>query len=353
MARLLEIDEFYWFRELGPFEVVRADELSGIISLHDDALYLFHAVDHELLAALQREEEDEAHTVRRRPPEMWYIRDRPLLFREFAETPPTADGCRAFASKYGFLLDLDHDSEHYRSCWLKDPRGKQLKAVGSAEPLSLWLEAMQLCKRAVSFWDALRGNDVAFLRDALRWCPHGLRYDALLGDGGFEEDSVFDRRLLEKAGVRRGDFIAAGRWLMLYCINLLMEMYGRCEPWIELRDDGNTDVVVRPSNLVGAIALQLALAVEGNKEYRQCPECGAWYEVHPDTARTSKLYCSSSCRVRAYRSRQNEAAKLFKEGISLEELARRFGADTETVRFWVNKNRKNRTRKSLEGGTNQ
>lgn len=64
-------------------------------------------------------------------------------------------------------------------------------------------------------------------------------------------------------------------------------------------------------NLIGALWVQLALAVAGNRTYRSCPVCGEWWDA--TNARSHKTVCSDNCRAkRSYRQRkaaQEEAAE--------------------------------------------
>ena len=59
-----------------------------------------------------------------------------------------------------------------------------------------------------------------------------------------------------------------------------------------------------PDSLIGLLWYQLAQAVEGNEEFRQCDDCTTWFRVAPQVARKSRLYCSDACRSRAYRKRK-------------------------------------------------
>ena len=106
------------------------------------------------------------------------------------------------------------------------------------------------------------------------------------------------------------------------------------------------DLYTSPVDLIGAVWLQFARAVERDSKFRQCAECGIWFELAPGTARADKLYCSTPCRTKAYRKRQAEAARLHGEGRSLEDIARELDSDPDTVRGWIE-------RKGGSGGSPQ
>ena len=93
--------------------------------------------------------------------------------------------------------------------------------------------------------------------------------------------------------------------------------------------------VAESAGLVGALWLQFARAVERDSRFRQCAECGTWFELARGTARADKLYCSTPCRTKAYRKRQAEAARRHGEGQSIEEIARALESDFDTVRGWI------------------
>lgn len=61
---------------------------------------------------------------------------------------------------------------------------------------------------------------------------------------------------------------------------------------------------IGPATLLGALWLQFALAIDGNREYRSCTTCGRFYELDPAVARTNRLYCTDACRMKAYRDRK-------------------------------------------------
>ena len=75
--------------------------------------------------------------------------------------------------------------------------------------------------------------------------------------------------------------------------------------------------------------------VERDSQFRQCAECGIWFELAPGTARADKLYCSTPCRTKAYRKRQAEAVHLHGEGRSIDGIARELESDPDTVRGWI------------------
>jgi hypothetical protein len=95
------------------------------------------------------------------------------------------------------------------------------------------------------------------------------------------------------------------------------------------------ELYTSPVDLIGAVWLQFARAVERDSRFRQCAECGIWFELAPGTARADKLYCSTPCRTKAYRKRQAEAVRLHGEGRSIDDIAGELESDPDTVRGWI------------------
>ncbi len=101
------------------------------------------------------------------------------------------------------------------------------------------------------------------------------------------------------------------------------------------REEGRLRLHLRPASLLGALWLQLARAIDGNADYRRCRVCAAWFELHPDRARTNRAYCSDACRFKAYRGRQARARQLQAAGRDPEGITRELGSDVETIRKWT------------------
>ena len=87
--------------------------------------------------------------------------------------------------------------------------------------------------------------------------------------------------------------------------------------------------------LKGALWLQLAEAVTGDKTYRRCPTCSKWIEFSSEGARADRLFCSNACRNAAYRVRQDKARQLRARGKSFKAIAKELGSDAATVKRWI------------------
>jgi len=90
-----------------------------------------------------------------------------------------------------------------------------------------------------------------------------------------------------------------------------------------------------PKSLLGALWLQLAKGIEGDIEYRQCHECGKWFEISLEAYRKSRLFCSNACRSKAYRTRQASAQRLYAGGMPIEQIAESLDTDPQTAKRWA------------------
>jgi hypothetical protein len=90
-----------------------------------------------------------------------------------------------------------------------------------------------------------------------------------------------------------------------------------------------------PSNLAGALWLQLAESIAGDKRWEGCPGCGQWIEVKTAERRADRRYCSEACRAKAYRARKQRSIQLALAGRTVEQIAAEIGADVEKVKQWT------------------
>jgi hypothetical protein len=201
------------------------------------------------------------------------------MFHTFAQTDPTTEGVVGFANAYG-LLGLPDDDRR-----LSEGRGEVF--VEDDESLDRWFAEIGAIRDAVTLWNGLRGRRVKAGDD-----------DRLMG-------AVNDR------------------------------LAGAAAPRLTRdRRSGRPVLQDFPLSLLGAVWLQFARAVGGNKEYRACASCERWFEVSPETARTNRQFCSEACRSRAYRDRKGRAVELRAEGWSFDRIAGELGSDLDTVKGW-------------------
>lgn len=270
------------------------------------------------------------------------LSSRSGLFRDFSAVEPTPEAIKEFAHRYGLLggnlvkqIPLDHES-----------RKKQAR-LGTGEQLGAWTKEILTMGHAVDLWEAARQGDVERLGGQIHWEPDGsgVRIDTHPGvefselpkapfhmDRGWIASKHLDQDVLSR--FIPGDLVKPALYRVQSVIN--EHLHGRASPrllWDEERE--RLGLYIVPDGLIGALWLQFARAVERNTTFRQCFECGSWFELAPGTGRSDKLYCSTPCRIRAYRRRQAEAARLHAEGRTVEEIARTLESEPETVRGWI------------------
>jgi hypothetical protein len=266
----------------------------------------------------------------------------PGLFRVFADNKPDRDGIKAFADRFGPLGgDLAQQIPLY-----DHPNAKGVP-LGTGEPLAAWSTEILMMRFAIDMWEAARGGDVGRLERVISWTEDGsgvqiLSHPELPKAQLPEAPARVERAWI--AGTHLGDGVL-GRFVpgdlvkpalhyVQSTINKKLE--GRASPrllWNANRE--RLGLYIVPAGLVGALWLQFARAVERDSQFRQCAECGIWFELAPGTARADKLYCSTPCRTKAYRKRQAEAVRLHGEGQPVEAVARALDSDPETVRGWI------------------
>jgi endonuclease YncB( thermonuclease family) len=228
------------------------------------------------------------------------------LFRTFADTRPTREGILEFANIYGNLgaefdaldtLDAMEQPLHSYSPWDEraEPYDEACRGLAdqyrSTDTLRRWQSQIAQMRRCVEAWDRVRRGQAG--DETVREIHRVVNY---VLDG--------DQFRVAFEATRRGSR------MMLQVV---------------------------PKSLLGALWAQFALSMAGDKEYRACPSCHRWFELAPETARTSRVYCREACRSRAYRARQERAVALAAEGWTAKEIAKDLESDVRIVQGWLRK----------------
>ena len=251
------------------------------------------------------------------------------LFREFADTSPTQEGILGFANKYG---RLGGQAEKGTLVWVTDSESPTLGP--KSESLRAWAGQIQAMREAINLWDLAKAGDTGGLSNLIEWEGRDIVRRR------FAHDPDFEGQIIASWGVspellqifRPGDLIQPALVATQRIINWNLESSPKL-----LWDykQGRLELRIVPDSLIGAMWLQCARAIDGNKTYRRCAECQTWFAISPETARVTRTYCSNACRSKAYRKRQSEAERLHAEGIPIEDIARRLDSDIKTVAKWV------------------
>lgn len=245
------------------------------------------------------------------------------LFRTFADVGPDEDGMREFARKYGPLGIQEPYRGEFPEEWAgvlrmeRDPlSGSRLSRASLSlgdptcygERLSHWREAASRMREAVALWDAVRSAELAQVKAAvLPWTSaHVGQTFVATPQPQYLGDEARSLSLVESVGRAVGSAEVAptlASTLLDRFINAHLHVFGSVGFGAKGRTQANLYLTSR--NLLGAMWLQFALAVDGDKDYETCAGCGDWFEIGgAGGKRPQSKHCSEACKARAYRKRK-------------------------------------------------
>jgi hypothetical protein len=271
--------------------------------------------------------------------------DRPALFRDFADTSRMQEGVLRFANRYGLL-------------------GK-----GTAdESFSLWQREITAMRQAVDLWALHQAGDQQGLARHITWHTDVdsndlVQYQSepvLAGPDEAESPHTDDRDVDPETGespdlrsLSTTAVIAAKdhhpEWLERFrpgdvflpaLVFIQRRVNDRLHELVSPRmlyDVGQDRMALRlvPATLLGALWLQFSEAVTEDRKHQRCMVCSSWFEIRPPATRSTRMYCSNTCRIRAQRSRSAQARQLRANGKSVRQIARELGTDVSTVKRWI------------------
>lgn len=283
----------------------------------------------------------------------------PALFRTFAEIDLTEESVLSFARQYGALGD-------YQEIWLpegpsgEDPDGVErtnmsVRSIG--EELETWVFEIVSMRHCLSVWEALRkeqasrlqewfhlddypnvGLSVSYTPDEPLESAHSPYFAHFVLPENFR---FIDQRQTEVLDKSRQPTPAEQAHAFLRAqINPRLEEHTKPELQYSAMENHPLPLGLHivPQDLLGALWIQLALAIQGNTKYERCGQCNSWFEVSPKAKRLKTIYCSTRCRVAAYRARKDLSRRLSEDGVDVKEIAQRLNTDTKTVRGWLRRN---------------
>lgn len=228
------------------------------------------------------------------------------LFLKFAELDLDEGAFAGFAHRYG-LLGLE---EKIRPA-SRRPRAGDAPTQG--ETFAAWVDSVLLMRTATQlFHEGRRSHpDGSKALPEMRIVPgdEGL-VELRFPDGRLGAHNVplarqetllvpasIPRSLAEKVQTQRA-VGAALRGL----VNAYLGRY--CSP--RLVRDGGVQIAILPEHLLGAMWLQLARVIDGNRDFKKCERegCGEWFEI--PLGGTKKRYCTDACKSRAFRIRKRQ-----------------------------------------------
>lgn len=222
------------------------------------------------------------------------------LFRTFAELSPSAKAVRDFANAHGLLggavSEMIALPRRTRGGMGFDIADGVDRVVATGERLASWARHITALHGLVTLLDAATYRS-PHLAERIVWYAdrvqhHQGRSWALIS--GVHTDPERFARL------RRGDLrTPAFLYLQKQVNDRLAEQVAARLLWTSDRTQLRLHVV--PGCLLAALWLQFARAIEGNRRYIGCGECGRWMELSPDVRRSDARFCSGACRTRAHR----------------------------------------------------
>lgn len=224
------------------------------------------------------------------------------LFINFAELKPTMTAIRNFSNRRGLLRGGD---------WI--PVTANLAGFG--ETFDVWQSEIRAFTESYKLWGLLKRGDKSRLARLITWSgTEGVRYNQrnhpLPADFGLDHGAGAPGRWIAQRHInpelldsfRQGDVVQPGWYQLQHSINERMKESVRPRLLWDAHRPGLSLYHV-PKDLISAIWLQLARAVEGDKTYNQCQQCRNWFEVNsPDGSRSDKKFCTTACRARAWRT---------------------------------------------------
>jgi hypothetical protein len=262
------------------------------------------------------------------------------LFRILADVELSREGLLTFANRYGCLGNT--------RVTVLDPKSQEFGQIPhrSGETWPAWVGAVQSLQAAVRLWEMAQKGDEAGLAQHVRWVDDDSAYcvsDSKWLNVPLEDPLPIDAR---RWGIRRsweeewlkirpGDRVALALHYVQMEINQHLRDIGARLLWD--RTHTRQELCFVPTDLLAAIWLQFAQAVDGNKGYQSCLQCGRWFELSPKMARADKQFCTGACRSRAARERQLQAGQLFEAGQTIAEIASTLHSTPTVVQRWIDR----------------
>lgn len=238
---------------------------------------------------------------------------KPAIYREFAELSGEQEIVE-FANQYGFLrggnLTVCIPIRKGDSPWIVTNDNHQMVPC---ELISEWLSCVQQIKRTVAVWDSVQRKDTAWLAKRILWKgdrdnPASNIQVTYEDDAGSTLITSSKDKGMTFQQIRYGDLELPARLYLQRAINAALKE--NVTNMLLFKDDwsGQHNVVV-PKDLLSAMWLQLALAIEGNHKYRKCAVCKKPFQVGVSERGKPKTFCSDACRSKDYRQKKKAAAK--------------------------------------------
>jgi hypothetical protein len=276
--------------------------------------------------------------------------DESMLFMVFAQIPLDVDegqqreAMQRFACEYGLLGIGAGD-------WDRPGWGQSTgEGVATrAESFRDWQREVEGMRRAVDLWTHTRDRDANALAQYIRWhqsqsastsqgqvqLPAGWYYLEQTGKPGGPISVPIEPG---KQPFAKDDIFAPASFVLANLVDHRTRQYTAVALHYD-RAAGGLRIKIIAQKLLGALWLQLAQAIDGNRQPRACRDCGKWFEIsaEEDGRSARRLFCSEACKARDYRRRRDSARQMNAEGKSPKRIAQELDTNLETVKKWIAK----------------
>lgn len=237
----------------------------------------------------------------------------PALYQNFARVDESSEAeVLAFADQHGglsidaFFYKVRADRFFAGKSAPNSDEAEQFRwddsSTGSppGESLSMWRTAIRLMKIGITLWNLSREH-----RDVDRLAVKRVMRDhqAILED----QYQVGLREQVETIRTRR-DALKVAQSIALSELNASDALGGSGFRWnfVEVLPHNRHVLEICPWSLGVGLFLQLATAIAADAKYHECAHCGGVFDA-ANTRRT-RMYCTDSCKTRAYNKRKANAA---------------------------------------------
>ena len=280
------------------------------------------------------------------------MRAFPTLFYTFAALPVAAESVLAFANTYGCLgiaeklpAEIDEGPAEGESLWGWDQEIRALQGT-----LAVW-EALKVHTDPVAalspYVTVTQDADSHAKPSHIASAQEAAALTATFQAGGDWYCTVLpegNRALVHRPASPREDVAMEMRAAAMAFVQrgINDKLLGHTDvrlAYLPERGDTHPRIRIIPRHLLGALWLQLARAVDGNKDYGQCLTCENRFEISLQETgyRTNRSYCSDACRSKAYRERQLRAHQFAAQGMAIEAIAEALETTTPKVQGWLAK----------------
>jgi hypothetical protein len=279
------------------------------------------------------------------------MREFPALFATFATLPLTAEAVLTFANTYGCLgvaeelpAEIGEDPVQGESLWDWQQEICELRGVLAVwEGLKVDTDPVAALSPYVTVTQGSNKNAKRYPLASAR-ATEALTATLRAGEGWYCTVRSENAALVYRPSSPLEDVAVAMRAAAWEFVQTEINWKVPAHTHVQLAylpDQGDTHPRIRivPKHLLGALWLQFARAVDGNKDYGQCLTCENRFEISLQETgyRTNRAYCSDACRSKAYRERQLRAHQLAAQGMAIEAIADALDTTPPKIQGWLAK----------------